>query len=232
MELVARSTTISIVIKGLGRALVGSNYKYVTRRVGILGLGTSHWNSRAHNSGNQLKRIQTNQLLVEGGSHSTKLVKRAILREKLIPETCSECGLGSIWNDKPLVLRLDHKNGVRNDHRLENLRFLCPNCDSQSATYCGRNKHEVFSGSCLSCGVSVKNTKRCLPCAKLFKEQGNPSPTRPPQKTKIQWPPTEELLTKLKLVSFSALSKELGVSDNGIRKHLRSHARVVEGRGF
>lgn len=231
-ELVARSTTIALVIRGLGRALVGSNYRYVTRRVTTLSLDTSHWKCRAYSSGNQLKRIQTNLLLVEGGSHSTKLVKRAILREKLIPETCSECGIGPTWNNKPLVLRLDHKNGIRNDHRLENLRFLCPNCDSQSSTYCGRNKSKSFSGSCLSCGVVTKNTKRCKPCAKLFKDQGNPSPTRLPQKTKIQWPPTEELLTKLKLVSFSALSKELGVSDNGIRKHLRSHARVVEGRGF
>jgi 5-methylcytosine-specific restriction endonuclease McrA len=41
---------------------------------------------------------------------------------------------------KPLSLHLDHKNGKNNDHRIENLRFLCPNCHSQTATYAGKNK--------------------------------------------------------------------------------------------
>lgn len=39
---------------------------------------------------------------------------------------------------KPLVLILDHKNGVNNDNRLENLRFVCSNCDSQLETYKNR----------------------------------------------------------------------------------------------
>ena len=42
------------------------------------------------------------------------------------------------WNGKKLVFQLDHINGKRNDHRLENLRWLCPNCHSQTETYCGK----------------------------------------------------------------------------------------------
>ncbi|MGH7660947.1 MAG: HNH endonuclease [Vulcanimicrobiaceae bacterium] len=38
------------------------------------------------------------------------------------------------------MLHIDHLNGANNDHRLENLRLLCPNCHSQTSTYCGRNK--------------------------------------------------------------------------------------------
>jgi 5-methylcytosine-specific restriction endonuclease McrA len=40
----------------------------------------------------------------------------------------------------PLVLHIDHINGINNDNRLSNLRLLCPNCHSQTATYCNRRR--------------------------------------------------------------------------------------------
>ena len=43
-------------------------------------------------------------------------------------------------NGKPLVLQLDHINGISNDNRIENLRFLCPNCHAQTESFAGRNK--------------------------------------------------------------------------------------------
>lgn len=63
----------------------------------------------------------------------------------VLPYFCStvDCDLHRrepVWAGKPIVLHLDHINGVRNDNRLENLRWLCPNCHSQTDTYCGRNK--------------------------------------------------------------------------------------------
>ena len=50
---------------------------------------------------------------------------------------CSECGI-THWNDRPIVMQLDHINGVVNDSRIENLRMLCPNCHSQTHNFCGR----------------------------------------------------------------------------------------------
>ena len=52
---------------------------------------------------------------------------------------CHICGIDE-WNDKAIVLQLDHINGVKRDNRIENLRFLCPNCHSQTDTFAGKNK--------------------------------------------------------------------------------------------
>tara|TARA_R110000796_G_scaffold209070_1_gene325418 strand:- start:55 stop:498 length:444 start_codon:yes stop_codon:yes gene_type:complete len=51
-----------------------------------------------------------------------------------------ECGVCSIttWKGKELSLDLDHINGINDDHRKDNLRYLCPNCHSQTHTF--RNK--------------------------------------------------------------------------------------------
>jgi len=65
-------------------------------------------------------------------------VKSRLLRAGLLENRCSACGLTE-WQGQPLTIHLDHINGARSDHRLENLRMLCPNCHSQTPTYAGRN---------------------------------------------------------------------------------------------
>lgn len=52
---------------------------------------------------------------------------------------CFVCGLVE-WRGKPITLILDHINGDSTDQRLENLRLICPNCDSQTSTWMGRNR--------------------------------------------------------------------------------------------
>jgi hypothetical protein len=47
------------------------------------------------------------------------------------------------WNGRPLPLILDHRDGNRYDNSPSNLRFLCPNCDSQLPTRGGANRGRV-----------------------------------------------------------------------------------------
>jgi hypothetical protein len=51
---------------------------------------------------------------------------------------CAECGI-SEWNSKPITLWLDHKDGNAANNSRENLRLICPNCDSQSDTFGAKN---------------------------------------------------------------------------------------------
>lgn len=83
--------------------------------------------------------LADDELFTENNVHSRSAVKKRILKNNLIPYKCEQCGQGPLWNGKKLVLVLDHINGIYNDNRLENLRFLCPNCNAQQETFCGKH---------------------------------------------------------------------------------------------
>lgn len=53
---------------------------------------------------------------------------------------CSICSMEATWNGRPLTFHLDHVDGDRSNNKIENNRLLCPNCHSQTDTYCGKNK--------------------------------------------------------------------------------------------
>lgn len=79
-------------------------------------------------------------ILVENSNYPRHSLKARILEKKLIEYRCACCGIGPEWQNKPMPLILDHINGTNNDNRLENLRFVCSNCDTQLPTYKSKNR--------------------------------------------------------------------------------------------
>ena len=53
---------------------------------------------------------------------------------------CAICGLATMWHGVELTLVLDHIDGDSQNNARENLRMICPNCDSQLSTYKSRNR--------------------------------------------------------------------------------------------
>lgn len=88
---------------------------------------------------NKNRKIPMDQILVSNSTYARHNLKRRLIEENLLHYKCNCCSNEGIHNDKPLVLQLDHINGINNDHRLENLRFLCPNCHTQQDTYAAKN---------------------------------------------------------------------------------------------
>lgn len=141
VQLIKNSSNIAEVLFKLGYTIKGNSWGYsqVKQRMTDLNLDFGQFKGKNPMYKKvQIKSIQKEKLLRENCKHQRSVLRRYIISNNLIPYKCAICGLTK-WNNKTLSLELDHINGINNDNRLENLRFLCPNCHSQTCTYGSRN---------------------------------------------------------------------------------------------
>ena len=141
IKLIKSSTCIKGVLFVLGYTTAGNSWGYsqVKQRMDILNLNASDFKGRSALQGVSNRKLDNNKLFSEHDRHPRSIVRRRIIKENLLEYKCAICGLNK-WNGKTLSLELDHINGINTDNRLENLRFLCPNCHSQTSTYGSKNK--------------------------------------------------------------------------------------------
>jgi hypothetical protein len=94
------------------------------------------------------KKISFNRVsvweIIEGlhPHFQTFKLKHKLLEEGIMENVCDECGITE-WNGRPLNMQLDHKDGNSHNHKLENLRMICPNCHAQTETFCGKKKRNI-----------------------------------------------------------------------------------------
>ena len=134
-----KSNSLREFIINLGQSVSGNAYKRVDKFINDNDLDISHFHGNIRWSS---KEKHVNEVFKKDNYFSQKSLKAKVIKFKLIEYICGECGNDGFWNKKELILHLDHINGINNDNRIENLRFLCPNCHSQTNTYSGKNKRQ------------------------------------------------------------------------------------------
>lgn len=216
------------VLRKLDLKLCGGNHAQIKKRIKDLNLGISHFTGKGWCTGDKHKRlinafvnIPLEKILIKNSDYlSTTGLKKKLFKANLLNNRCYVCDIGPEWNNKPLTLQLDHIDGDRTNNLLTNLRLLCPNCHSQTETFSGCNSRKKpkrprkyiskKTNNCLDCGTAIPlRNKRCMQCVK-----SNP-------KTKINWPDSNTLKELVLMSSLLSVAKQLGVSDNAVRKRLK-----------
>lgn len=191
-------------------------------------------------------------MFTENSKTGRSRIKRRILKNKVFKEVCSICGQVPVWNNLPLVLELDHINGVRTDNRIENLRLLCPHCHSQQKTSHRKRgvKQKIFDSHIIEAAKTSKNIREVLLKLNLGDGSANYERVKPvlkkffskfeenfpkivsdfnwksaprPSSRKVVRPSREILEEEIKKSNFSALGRKYGVSDNAIRKWCKAY---------
>lgn len=132
--MISNSNSYSEFIEKIGYSKSGNVYRQTKKFLDRMGIkyefSKKTWSS---------KPIEIDKVFTIDSNFNGKSLKRKIIRYELVPYICEKCSNNGRWLDNKLSLHLDHINGNNRDNRLENLRFLCPNCHSQTDTYSGKN---------------------------------------------------------------------------------------------
>jgi hypothetical protein len=90
---------------------------------------------------NLIREIPLNEI-IEGKhpSYQTFKLRNRLIKCGIFENCCSICKIKE-WNGKSIVCELDHIDGNRTNHKIENLRMLCPNCHSQTPTFRSKKRY-------------------------------------------------------------------------------------------
>jgi hypothetical protein len=138
---VEASDSIASAIRRLGWPDTTTTRRRFRALIALYGINAAHFLGQASHRGKRYpERVRPVQdyLLLHGPRISSHDLRLKLLANAIFDPQCATCG-GTAWQGCPIPLELEHKNGNRNDNRLENLELLCPNCHALTPTYRGRN---------------------------------------------------------------------------------------------
>lgn len=220
LSAVDASSSIKETLERLGLSTSGQSYRTFYRSVESWQVDYSHFDrGRSKFSDSRVssaKPVEDYLRLYDGRTSpypASHFLKRKLYKSGLKEPRCEICHIEE-WQGHELTMHLDHINGHPWDNRLENLRILCPNCHSQTPTFCGKNRQrhpKQSKHTCKLCsGPATRRDSLCTRCHHANLER-------------VAWPDTETLKALVAGSSYSAVARSLGVSDNAVRKRLRNH---------
>lgn len=170
---ISQSYSIADVCRLCGWKPIGGNYGVIKRYIKEYELDTSHFTGYRTNIGNRLnlhKEKKAKEYLKKNSYIKLTTLRDKLVREGIKEYKCEKCGI-SEWNGEQISLQIHHINGDNTDNRIENIMFLCPNCHSQTDSFCGKknikNEKKYY---CRNCGKTISNTRTgfCDDCYKLL----------------------------------------------------------------
>lgn len=184
IDKISKCTSLSQILKDYNLRAAGGNFNTLRKRLEYDNINIDHIprgiNSNNNRSFNRENKLSNEELFTINSSYSRNTIRRRLLNDSIIEYKCSICKGNPFWNDLNLTLILDHVNGIYNDHRLENLRFVCPNCNSQLDTHCGKNfkKHKQIN-KCIDCNTKIlTSSNRCGKCYAFHRKLMNGFPKK------------------------------------------------------
>ena len=211
-QLVKNNTSYVNILKEFGYSGLGGSGTTLRRRIKEEDIDCSHLqNSNKGRKFPDRKIIPLEEVMIKHSTYARSCLKRRLLKDGILENKCKICDLKPIWENKKLVMVLDHINGINNDHREENLRLLCPNCNSQTSTFAGKTKKKKYN--CDKCGIGITKYAKSGLCRSCYGKKYVPRKANRPSK--------EQLLREIEETNYCAVGRKYGVSDNAVRKWLR-----------
>ena len=183
-------------------------------------------------------RINDEFIFKQNSTYNRSHLKDRIIKNNLIEYKCNKCENNGKWLNNNLVLQLDHINGVNNDNRLENLRFLCPNCHSQTETFAGKKFKKEKIPIKVSKDIALeekikekkvskrKKTKICLCGVKITNSSNLCKNCNNLLQRKNERPEYESLILQIEELGYTGTGRKYGVSDNTIRKWKKQYEKL------
>ena len=220
---VNNATSYCEVLRNLKMCETGGNYATLKKYISLWKIKIDHFTTASQRARLYLNKPPRplEEILVKNSSYNRTNLKKRLYSTGIKKPICELCGQDENWNGKKIALILDHKNGIRNDNRLNNLRIVCPNCNAALETHCGKQS----KNKCAGCS-NLKPLKKKYCSIKCYRKYGT---QRLLVKTrKVSRPAFRDLVTELKETSYLAVGKKYGVSDNAVRKWIKTYEKYGE----
>src|SRR3954454_18655039 len=224
---VEASLSYAEVMRRLGLRAAGGNHRTIRKYVeDVWRISTEHFDARpARGAAPSPPAVPLTQVLVASSTYHRGHLKRRLLAEGLKQPECEMCGQGEVWRGRRMSMVLDHINGVHDDHRLENLRILCPNCNATLDTHCGKHKtRKHHDRACPTCGETFRPSNGGQRyCSTSCAGHGEESRRAQVARRRVERPPYEQLVAEIEALGYLGVGRKYGVSDNAIRKWRRAY---------